>query len=225
MDSQEQVLVVERAVLEEEGMFDGVCFDVKRYVRRMLTRGVPRYVDRGPAEQDPGLKQLIPYVIMRCGDRVLSYVRGKRGGETRLIGRRSIGIGGHINPVDDAAPLFETDDLTEVYFAAVRREVEEEVDVACGFTDSIVALINDDSTEVGRVHLGVVHLWDLEHEAVTKREQMITQMGFVTREQLEAEHDTLETWSQLCLDHLDKFTSEDATAFSASDVRKLFAGS
>lgn len=225
MDSQEQVLVVERAVLEEEGMFDGVCFDVERYVRKMLTRGVPRYVDRGPAEENPTLKQLIPYVIMRCGDRVLSYVRGKRGGETRLIGRRSIGIGGHINPVDDAAPLFETDDLTEVYFAAVRREVEEEVDVACNFTDRIVGLINDDSTEVGRVHLGVVHLWDLETESVTKREQMMTQLAFMTRDELQAERETLETWSQLCLDHLDRFTSENATAFSARDVRALFAGS
>ena len=70
--------------------------------------------------------------------------------------------------------------------------------------DKIVALLNDDSNEVGQVHLGVVHLWTLDSEDVTRKEQMITQMGFSTLEELHQLRDTMETWSQLCLDGLEK---------------------
>jgi predicted NUDIX family phosphoesterase len=137
---------------------------------------------------------------MTCGGKYLSYVRGRRAGESRLVGLRSIGIGGHINPGDDM-PLFSAD-LRGAYAAAVAREVAEEVCVEARHTDHVAALLNDDSTEVGRVHLGIVHLWVLETPDVTKREQMITQMGFLSPAELEQVRDTLETWSRLCLERL-----------------------
>lgn len=201
MAQDEQILVVERRVIEEIGMFQGLVFDTDRYIREMFAAGVPRFMPRGAAEKDPSFKQIIPYVIMTCEDKVLSYVRGKRAGETRLVGNRSIGIGGHINPVDTS--LFSMDDYFEAYLAAVEREVAEEVAVECGHTDRIAALLNDDSNEVGQVHLGIVHYWVLEAPKVTRREQMITQMGFMTAAELEAARETLETWSALCLDGLD----------------------
>ena len=83
-------------------------------------------------------------------------------------------------------------------------EVDEEVDVGGKHTDRIVALLNDDSNEVGSVHLGVVHLWELDSEDVTRREQMITQMSFMTLEELISVRETMETWSALCVDGLDK---------------------
>ncbi|MHC4352970.1 MAG: hypothetical protein ACYS0H_09635 [Planctomycetota bacterium] len=205
MAPEEQVLVVERKVVEQIGMFQGLVFDVKRYLDEILVAGVPRFMPRSQAEQDPSFKQLIPYVIMSYHGKYLSYVRGQRAGETRLVGNRSIGIGGHINPADDM-PLFNRD-FYETYLAAVEREVAEEVCVETTHSDRVVALLNDESNEVGSVHLGIVHLWNLDAPEVSKREQMITQMGFMTPVELDAERDTLETWSALCLDQLDEMTA------------------
>lgn len=203
MAKEEQVLVVKRQVVEEVGMFHGLQFDVAKYLDPLFEPGVLSFMPRSKAETDPTFKQLIPYVIMTCGGKYLSYVRGKRAGETRLVGNRSLGIGGHINPIDDDIPLFGTD-YREVYFNAVERETQEEVEVKAGHTDRIAALLNDDSNEVGQVHLGVVHLWELDAEDVNRREQMITQMEFMTLEQLQNERENMETWSQLCLDGLEK---------------------
>ena len=111
------------------------------------------------------------------------------------------GIGGHINPIDDAGPLFG--DYRAMYEAAVEREVTEEVAVEAGHKDHVVALLNDDSNEVGKVHLGVVHCWVLDAPKVSRREQMITQMEFMSVDELRAVRDQMETWSQLCLDGLD----------------------
>lgn len=200
MNQEEQVLVIERKVVERVGMFNGLMFDVDRYLREIFVQGVPRFMNRSQVEKNPDYKQLIPYVIMSCEGKYLCYVRGKRAGETRLVGCRSIGIGGHINPSDDM-PLFNTD-FYDTYLAAVDREVAEEVSVETGHTDHIVALLNDESNEVGSVHLGIVHYWALENVKVNKREQMITQMGFMTCAELGGIKDTLETWSGLCVDHL-----------------------
>ncbi|UCE48752.1 MAG: hypothetical protein JSW47_01125, partial [Phycisphaerales bacterium] len=145
-------------------------------------------------------KQLIPYVIMTHDGKYLSYVRGKRAGEARLVALRSIGIGGHINPADDM-PLFNTD-FYETYLAAVEREVAEEVCVETNHDDRVVALLNDESNEVGRVHLGIVHFWHLDAPKVSRREQMITQMAFMTAAELEEVRDSLETWSALCLSRI-----------------------
>ncbi len=195
------MLVVERKVLEQVGSFQGLTFDVQRYLREIFVPGVPRFLPRSQVEKDPAYKQLIPYVIVSFDGKYLSYVRGKRAGEARLLNLRSIGIGGHINPIDaDNSSLFAY--LYENYLTAVEREVDEEVSVETTHTDSIVALLNDDSNEVGSVHLGVVHHWVLDAPKVSKREQMITQMAFMTPAELHQVRDTMETWSQLCLDKL-----------------------
>jgi predicted NUDIX family phosphoesterase len=203
MAGEEQVLVVERKVVEQVGMFHGLMFDVEKYLGRLFAQGVPRFMPRSQAEKNPDYKQLIPYVIMACDGKILSYVRGKRAGETRLVGNRSIGIGGHINPADNVIPLFG---IYEAYLVAVEREVAEEVSVETKYTKNIVALLNDDSNEVGQVHLGIVHYWNLDEPKVSRKEQMITQMAFMTPAQLREVQSTLETWSSLCLVGLDKMT-------------------
>jgi len=201
MPPEEQVLVLERKVFEQAGTFNGLQFDVDRYLARFFAPGVLKFMPRSRAEKDPSYKQLIPYVIMSYNDRYLSYVRGKKAGETRLVDLRSIGIGGHINPIDNEVPLFDTD-FRKMYRAAVEREVNEEVVVEAKYTDRIVALLNDDSNEVGSVHLGIVHLWTLDSDKVSKREQMITRMAFMSIDELNDVRDSMETWSQLCLDGL-----------------------
>ncbi|MHC4545846.1 MAG: hypothetical protein ACYTDW_15960, partial [Planctomycetota bacterium] len=172
----------------------------------IFVQGVPRFMLRSQAEVDPSYKQIIPYVIMACDGKYLSYVRGTRAGEARLVGNRSIGIGGHINPSDDEVPLFDRD-FRQMYNAAVEREVAEEVAVETGHSDRIVALLNDESNEVGSVHLGIVHYWILDEPKVNKREQMITQMAFMTADELRKVRDTMETWSGLCVDGLDEISN------------------
>ena len=216
---EEQVLVIERNVIESVGIFHGLVFDVDRYLREIFVQGAPRFMPRTQAEKDPSFKQIIPYVIMTYGDTYLNYVRGRRAGETRLVGNRSIGIGGHINPVDDM-PLFA--DFFDTYISAVKREVVEEVTVETTYTDSIVALLNDDSNEVGSVHLGIVHYWNLDAPNVTKCEQMITQMNFMTPAELENVRDSLETWSQLCLNHLEEMNQHQK---SISTIKKMLKNS
>ncbi|MGA2323279.1 MAG: hypothetical protein ABSG22_05470 [Sedimentisphaerales bacterium] len=201
MAQDEQVLVVQRKVFESAGAFNGLAMDTQKYLDKLFAPGVPRFMPRPQAEKDPSFKQLIPYVIMTCNGKYLSYVRGKRAGETRLVAKRSIGIGGHINPTDDM-PLFGN--FYDTYLAAVQREVAEEVSIETKYKDRVVALLNDDNNEVGQVHLGIVHLWTLDEPKVNRKEQMITQMGFMSIPELQLVRDTMETWSQICFDGLAK---------------------
>jgi len=189
------ILVTTTQTVDHLGRFQGYTLNVESYVEVLLGPRNNLFMDRDLAEHDNQFKQLIPYVILRFGDSVFSYVRGKKSSETRLVAMRSIGVGGHIEPTDQS--LFSSDH--EMYLEAARREVCEEVKLDSPYQESIVALINDDSTDVGKVHLGIMHIWDLAEPRVTKREGLITQSGFVPIETLKANLDELETWSQIAL--------------------------
>lgn len=197
----ENVLVFPRSVFERLGVFQGFNAEVNRYLPVILDPRNNSFMARSQAETNPDFKQIIPYVIVTDGTRVLHYVRGKKAGETRLIAKGSIGIGGHINDADHT--LFALGQ--QAFHDAVRREVCEELRVEGPFDARPVGLINDDSTEVGRVHFGVVHVLFRRPAQVSKNEQVITQMAFLSVEELRARRDQMETWSQLCLDHLDSW--------------------
>ena len=122
-------------------------------------------------------------------------MRGKGSGEKRLVAMGSIGIGGHINDGDES--LFLTG--LDFYEEALQRELHEEFRMDGHFRTRIVGLINDDSTPVGQVHFGVVHLCELGEENVSKGEACITDLRFLTVPELVARRDQMETWSQLCL--------------------------
>jgi predicted NUDIX family phosphoesterase len=177
-----------------------LSFEPQKYLSALLSRGNNFFMPRGQAENDPAHKQIIPYALIVHEDKVLHYVRGKMAGEQRLVSKGSIGIGGHMNDMDES--LFAWDQAA--YRAGVEREVNEEIAIGSGFDDRIVALLNDDSTEVGRVHLGVVHVFRLAEPKVEKREAMITNLSFLSRDELIARRESLETWSQLCVDSLEK---------------------
>ncbi|RPJ70462.1 MAG: hypothetical protein EHM24_15475 [Acidobacteria bacterium] len=196
--ADELVLCIPRTLLDEIGSFQGVQTDVARYVPRILEAQHTRFVARSLAENDPSLKQIIPYVLIRKGDALLHYVRGKASGEKRLVSMGSIGIGGHINHRDES--LFA--DGLEFYEEALQRELHEELRMDGHFRTKAIALINDDSTPVGQVHLGVVHLCELSEENVSKGEACITDLRFLTLPELLERREQMETWSQLCLDHV-----------------------
>ena len=202
---EENVLVVKRALFDELGAFQGLNFEPRKYLDAILSRGNNFFLRRDRAEKDPSHKQIIPYVLLTHGEKVLFYVRGKKAGEQRLVAKGSIGIGGHMNDSDES--LFALDEAA--YRAGVEREVAEEIAINTKFKDRIVALLNDDSTEVGQVHLGVVHIFKLADPKVEKREAMITNVAFLDKEELLARRDSLETWSQICLDSLDRLIGRD----------------
>lgn len=196
----EQVLVVPRALLEGIGLFEGIRTDgLEAAVGRLLDPANHFFMDRAAAEEDPGHKQLIPYCIFRCGDRILHYTRGKSGGESRLHAKISVGVGGHVNPVD----MGEGRTGPDAYHAAVTREIEEELDLPEAHEHRIIALLNDESNPVGQVHLGIVHLVDLKSDAVASREDALANLGFSPLAELDGDlFERLETWSQFCIRHL-----------------------
>lgn len=191
----EQVLVVPTALFHEIGQFQGFRSDVDTYLKTLLDPSYTSYRPRNEVEEDPSFKQLIPYCIFRSGGEIFHYTRSKQQGEARLHSKRSIGIGGHISSIDQNGQA-------EVYREGMWREIGEEVHLEGKWTERCVGLINDDETEVGRVHLGVVHIFDLEAPQVRAREQSIIHSGFANPAELVRSLDQFETWSQICLNYL-----------------------
>jgi predicted NUDIX family phosphoesterase len=196
--ADEKVLVFPRSIFEQLGVFQGFRTDVNRYLPTILESRNNRFLSRAQAETDPNFKQIIPYVVVTDGKKILHYVRGKKAGEQRLVAKGSIGIGGHIN--DEDHTLFAAG--AQAFQDAVKREVCEELAIQGPFDAKPVGLINDDATEVGRVHFGIVLVLFRTPEQVKKNEQIITQIEFIPIEQLKARREQMESWSQLCLDNL-----------------------
>jgi predicted NUDIX family phosphoesterase len=197
---EELVLCFARKLLDEIGNFHGIQTNLTAYIPRILEAQNTLFVPRSQAEEDPSLKQIIPYVLIQKGDRLLHYVRGKGSGEKRLVTKGSIGIGGHINHRDES--LFSTG--ISFYEEAVQRELHEELRMDGHFRTRIVALMNDDTTPVGQVHFGIVHLCELAEENVSKGEACITDLRFLTLPELLERREQMETWSQLCLDYVEE---------------------
>ena len=197
----EHVLVVPTALFHQIGHFQGFCADTQRYLEPLLASGQVSYRPREMMEQDPAFKQLIPYVIFQHQDeqgdvQVFQYTRGKGQGEQRLHAKLSIGIGGHISS-DDAAV-----DQDDPYTEGMRRELAEEVSIDTKYQPSCVGLINDDQTEVGRVHLGVVHRFEVAEPLVRPNETEIEDAGFRSVGELYQQRDRMESWSRICFDAL-----------------------
>ena len=195
----EEILVISRQLFDELGAFQGIKTDVGGYLEAILDPANNFFMDRGKAEDDPSFKQIIPYALFQHNGKYLHYTRGKSGGESRLHAQGSVGVGGHINPVDERAdPLGKA-----TYLAGVEREIDEELNITGGHQNRIVGLLNDDSNDVGKVHLGVVHIFDLESEDVTSAEDALANLAFQSSEDLTGKlHGSLETWSRFCVDKL-----------------------
>jgi predicted NUDIX family phosphoesterase len=193
--SAERVLVVPTAVFHELGLFQGFSTRAADYLPRLLEPRHVSYRPRSEMETDPSFKQIVPYVVLRWRDQLFHYTRGKRATEARLQALRSIGVGGHISANDSG--LFDSP-----YREAMFREVAEEVHLESAYEERCIGLINDDSTAVGQVHLGVAHVFELEEPKVRRREQVLTQAGFAPLAELRGQRGEFETWSQFLLDHL-----------------------
>ena len=200
MYEDESVLVIKRELFDEIGTFQGISTEIDKYLPVFLNPSNNFFIHRELAEDDPTHKQIIPYAIFKHGDKFLRYLRGKKSGEQRLASKSSIGIGGHINQDDFNSSSLEKD----TYLTGIEREINEELIINCDYNNLPIALINDDSNDVGQVHLGVVHLFDLESDQVQAGEANIENLEFLSSDDLLREKDNLESWSQICVDHLDE---------------------
>jgi len=196
MPAEERVLCFERKLFEELGVFQGISLDVEKYLPILTSSKNLTYLNRSEAETDRRYKQLIPYVLVVSDGRLLRYQRGKGGQETRLRGLWSVGIGGHISEEDHG--LFSKD---FGYFEGMRREVREEVEVQ-EVSESAVGVINDDSTDVGYVHFGVVHVMQVANEGVAGRRSGIVSPEFIQIADAVKDAADYESWSRFCLENL-----------------------
>jgi predicted NUDIX family phosphoesterase len=193
MPTSERVLCIPASQLTTAGGFVGFRPASEPFASALLAPTGFSFRPRSEVETDPAYKQLIPYCVLRCGGEVFQYRRGAGGTETRLRAKRSVGIGGHINDTDAGA---------DAYTAGMMRELHEEVAVGCPFTHRLIGFIFDPRTPVGEVHLGVVHLFELEAPNVTAREDGIADGGFAAVAELLRAKDEFETWSAFVLENL-----------------------
>ena len=195
---EEQILVVPRASL-----FTGAP------VHGFSTAGAAGYLDlvrmhggfrrRGDVEEDSSIKQIIPYLIVRHGPRLFLFQRTTAGGETRLHGKFSIGVGGHVNRSD-------VEGAADPVAAGLQRELEEELRIGGPWRPRLVGVLNDDTNAVGQVHFGLVHVVEAASPDIAVRESHTLTGRLVDAAELRDLYERMETWSQLVLDAADPTT-------------------
>jgi predicted NUDIX family phosphoesterase len=190
MPVDEQVLVVPRDALPDGAAWHGLRTDALDGFAALVGRE-GRFRPRDEMEADPSFKQVIPYLVLRDGDRFFLMRRTRAGGDPRLHDRYSIGVGGHLNPGDGDLP------------GGLRREWAEEVIADFEPEFRLVALLNDDTTEVGSVHLGAVYVADAAGQPVAIREVDKLEGAFAEPGEVAAVADRLESWSRLTFEYLE----------------------
>jgi predicted NUDIX family phosphoesterase len=215
MATEERVLCFQRKLLEDLGLFQGISHDIEKYLPVVTSSSQILYLNRSEAEEDKRYKQLIPYVLIICHGKILRYRRGKGGQETRLHGLYSVGIGGHISEEDHG--LFSN---RQGYQEGMRRELMEEVAID-DVKETAVALINDDSTEVGFVHFGVVHVMSVADETIVGRRSGIVAPEFISIADAMKDPAAYESWSRFCLENLDSLLSKAAASGITVSERAL----
>jgi len=186
----EQVLVVPRtAVIPGRGWHGVRTSDLAGVLDTISYEG--RFEPRAEVESDPRWKQVIPYLVVRDGARIFLMQRTRAGADARLHDLWSIGVGGHLNPGDGGVA------------GGLLREWHEEIEADFDPQPVLLGLLNDDTTDVGRVHLGVVFVADVGGRSIAIRETGKLRGGFATGEEVRAVSEHLETWSQLIFERLD----------------------
>lgn len=194
----EEVLVFPESIFRELGWFTGFSREGTLLQNPKFLASLT-YLPRSVAETDESFKQLIPYCVFKCGKNFLIYQRTKKGGETRLHDKWSLGVGGHVSKLDN-------EDGSASYEAGMLRELKEEVDFDLTqgkVKNEVLGYIYDDSNAVGRVHFGVVHLIEVDNDAVLNfKDEALDKGSWVGYDWLLENASWFENWSQLTIEHL-----------------------
>ena len=189
----EQVLVVRREDIFPDGAWHGfVTENLDRHQRVIRERHDFR--PRSEVENDPTYQQIIPYVVFRHRDRFFLTHRLRASSERRLRKQYSLGVGGHINRGDLGAgdPILD----------GLKREWEEEVVYDGKFEARLLGFLNEDSSPVSKVHLGVVFLVDGDSPNIRIRETDKLAGELLTLEEMRMYYLAMESWSQIVYDRL-----------------------
>jgi len=189
----EHVLVVRREDIFPDGAWHGFVDEGLERCQKVVREG-SFFMPRAEVEEDPGYQQVIPYVVFRHQDRYFLTRRLRASSERRLRQQYSLGIGGHINPGD----LSGGDPISD----GLKREWEEEVDYRGTFEARLLGLINEDSSPVSRVHLGVVFLVDDDRPEIAIRETDKLSGELLTLDEMRIFYLGMESWSQIVYDRL-----------------------
>lgn len=194
--SKPSILVIARKDIPEALLKQGFNPASEGLVKSLLENNQLFFMERDLAENDPNYKQLIPYVVFQSPKGFFNYQRSKASSETRLRMLRSLGVGGHIEKEDG--------DIGEnSYLKGLWRELKEEVGVDPSNNIKLLGFINDDSNEVGKVHLGIVHLYQLETSDLESKELNLTDCKFSSISKIKEAEESFETWSRLLLPFLE----------------------
>ena len=191
----EQIIVVDRKTLfnDEKNHFNGFLdMNEQSFAEIQSTFNDYEVKRRGDMEEDPSYKQLISYALVESERGILVYERLSGGGEGRLHGLFSIGVGGHMNDIESM------DNINEMMHENCVRELNEEIGLERNTEGelSVIGLINDDDNEVGRVHLGVVFKIRVNSSEVFPRESDTIKFDWVDHKSV-SEVQPMESWSEL----------------------------
>ncbi|MBF0378444.1 MAG: phosphoesterase [Desulfamplus sp.] len=213
----EKVLCIKRSDMPDEWLMEQSAIKMKEEIffsfigaTDFRTNSLKyHWVDRQIAEIDKTFKQIIPYIIIQADSGNLTAIYRRKGSENRLHGLWSIGIGGHINPLDSQTCEHKTD-FKKILYSGMTREFYEEIIISPQiafikkniFTPQFLGIINDDLSEVGKVHFGVVFRVSVDSpDYFTAGEELLDFQWVKTEKLLEKNlvNYNLELWSQLAL--------------------------
>ena len=194
MNKKEYVMVFKKEILENIGYFEGITFNIKNYIKAIIDEKNYAYMLREKAEISNEYKQIIVYGLLKYKNQFLSYRRGIKLKEKRLFKKYSIGIGGHISTNDPI--MFNTP-----FDQALKREISEEVYIKEKYSMKTVGMINDDSDSVGKVHIGIIYLINIQDKKVEAKEKSINEIDFFSIKKLSENIDMYENWSKICIEN------------------------
>jgi predicted NUDIX family phosphoesterase len=192
-ECQEAVLVVPREIL------DAVCPQTFCRESAQIKSAILNncsFIDRDIVEQDGRYKQVIPYVVIQHQNRYLLIQRTPKQTEARLHNLFSLGIGGHVNDDDSSGKS------CDIITSGMQREFDEEIRLEAGGPCKLIGVINDDSTEVARFHVGFVHLLIATSPRFTILEQGKYTAAWKSPDEISNYYDQMESWAQIIHDYI-----------------------
>jgi len=191
---QEKVMVVESSKLFFKGSWEGLRdSNLDEYLAIITSQY--SFLERSLVEYDDSFQQIIPYLVFRHQDSYFVIQKLKGSSETRLHHRYMIGVGGHINEDDDGPAVLEH---------GIKREWEEEVYYQGTYRKKLIGLLNDSSTPVSSVHLGLVYLVEGEHDKISSAEPEKMRGFFVHKDNLRKYYEGMDSWGQIVVRWLEQ---------------------
>lgn len=189
--NDELVAVFPSKILDQIGKFEGLTFNTQKYLNTIFNNNFC-FLRRSDAETNASYKQLVSYIIIRTQSTIFSFRRSRHGQEKRLSEMFSLGIGGHIrkDDIDPKSPIFTR---------GLIRELEEEVTIYPPYKGKTIALINDETDDVGKVHFGIVHVISLKKPDILIKDNAITDGHFIELKDLRKNIHIYENWSKICI--------------------------